>query len=135
MSLDLDRIWHRNFGRDDRIISSNGKEARFPYLDIETQEWIRDNIPDIELTTSQEETKEQFIQTNTFYDVDEVRGEGDKRLLRRVAKEWFGLQLGSQFEKRAIQFGSKIAKQTNILKFGSNRKANGKAQFINISSK
>jgi asparagine synthetase B (glutamine-hydrolysing) len=33
MSLDLDRIWHRNMGRDDRAISDNGKEARFPYLD------------------------------------------------------------------------------------------------------
>lgn len=36
MSLDLDRIWHRNFGRDDRMISANGKEARFPFLDVET---------------------------------------------------------------------------------------------------
>ena len=35
MSLDLDRIWHRNMGRDDRLISDNGKEARFPFLDIE----------------------------------------------------------------------------------------------------
>ena len=35
MSLDLDRIWHRNMGRDDRVISVNGKEARFPFLDIE----------------------------------------------------------------------------------------------------
>lgn len=33
MSLDLDRIWHRNMGRDDRIISYNAKEARFPFLD------------------------------------------------------------------------------------------------------
>ena len=34
MSLDLDRIWHRNMGRDDRVISVNGKEARFPFLDV-----------------------------------------------------------------------------------------------------
>jgi asparagine synthetase B (glutamine-hydrolysing) len=34
MTLDLDRLWHRNMGRDDRAISDNGKEARFPYLDI-----------------------------------------------------------------------------------------------------
>ena len=33
MSLDLDRIWHRNMGRDDRVISVNGKETRFPFLD------------------------------------------------------------------------------------------------------
>ena len=40
MSLDLDRIWHRNMGRDDRAISVNGKEARFPFLDIEVQRWL-----------------------------------------------------------------------------------------------
>lgn len=34
MMLDLDRIWHRNMGRDDRAISVNGKETRFPFLDI-----------------------------------------------------------------------------------------------------
>ena len=33
MSMDLDRLWHRNMGRDDRVISSCGKEARFPFLD------------------------------------------------------------------------------------------------------
>ena len=34
MRLDLDRIWHRNMGRDDRVISATGKEARFPFLDV-----------------------------------------------------------------------------------------------------
>ena len=29
MAMDLDRLWHRNMGRDDRAISANGKEARF----------------------------------------------------------------------------------------------------------
>mmetsp|Transcript_15478 Transcript_15478/g.17950 ORF Transcript_15478/g.17950 Transcript_15478/m.17950 type:complete len:207 (-) Transcript_15478:56-676(-) len=33
ISLDLDRLWERNFGRDDRAISSNGKECRYPFLD------------------------------------------------------------------------------------------------------
>jgi hypothetical protein len=56
-----------------------------------------------------------------------LRGLGDKKLLRRLAIEGFGLKVGGSFEKRAIQFGSKIAKQTNVIKFGSNRKANGKA--------
>ena len=44
MTLDLERIWHRNMGRDDRAISANAKEARFPFLDIEVQNWLRDNI-------------------------------------------------------------------------------------------
>lgn len=33
MSLDLNRLWHRNMARDDRVISHNAKEARFPFLD------------------------------------------------------------------------------------------------------
>ena len=65
-----------------------------------------------------------------LYDTTEKRGMGDKRLLREIAKESFGLGWASSFEKRAIQFGTKIAKQSNIKKFGSNRKANGKAQFL-----
>ena len=41
MSLDLNRLWHRNMGRDDRAISYNGKEARFPFLDTRVQEYLR----------------------------------------------------------------------------------------------
>ena len=40
MSLDLDRLWHRNMGRDDRVISSLGKEARFPYLSTQLLEFL-----------------------------------------------------------------------------------------------
>ena len=40
MSLDLDRLWHRNMGRDDRAISHNGKEARYPFLDIDLQTYL-----------------------------------------------------------------------------------------------
>ena len=55
------------------------------------------------------------------------RGQGDKKLLRLYASEVLGLSHASSFEKRAIQFGTRIAKQTNVATFGSNRKANGKA--------
>ena len=40
MSLDLDRIWHRNMGRDDRVISYCGKEARFPFLDVDLMKFL-----------------------------------------------------------------------------------------------
>ena len=123
MCLDLDRIWHRNMGRDDRVISVNGKEARFPFLDIEIQSWMKQNIPDTEETKGEELGESKCV----LFDWSAQRGAGDKKLLRYIAKESFGLQWASSFEKRAIQFGSKIAKQTNVAKFGSNRKANGKA--------
>ena len=47
MSLDLDRLWHRNMGRDDRAISHNGKEARFPFLDLDIQRYLSKNIPNL----------------------------------------------------------------------------------------
>ncbi|CDW72582.1 asparagine synthetase domain-containing protein 1-like [Stylonychia lemnae] len=112
MSMDLDRIWHRNMGRDDRAISYNGKEARFPFLDTSLMRYLRDNVD-----------------TKDLCDFSDFRGQGDKKMLREVAYQCFGFHFASKFEKRAIQFGTKIAKQTNIMKFGSNRKANGKAQY------
>lgn len=33
--LDLRRLWARNLGRDDRVLSDHGKEARHPFLDEE----------------------------------------------------------------------------------------------------
>jgi asparagine synthetase B (glutamine-hydrolysing) len=31
--LDATRLWRRNMGRDDRLVSDRGREARFPFLD------------------------------------------------------------------------------------------------------
>lgn len=112
MSLDLNRLWHRNFGRDDRVLTVCGKEARFPFLDTNLLQFMRDKCP-----------------TSRLCDWQDFRGKGDKRMLRLLAEKELGLRISCGFEKRAIQFGTRIAKQTNVLKFGSNRKANGKAQY------
>eukprot|EP00736_Rhodelphis_marinus_P005730 Rmarinus@m.16841 len=32
LEMDLRRLWRRNLGRDDRIVSDHGKEVRFPFL-------------------------------------------------------------------------------------------------------
>ena len=32
---DLNRLWIRNLSRDDRVISENGKEVRYPFLDAD----------------------------------------------------------------------------------------------------
>lgn len=69
MSLDLNRIWHRNMGRDDRVISNCGKEARFPYLDTELLKFMQTNCP-----------TEHLCNWNDF------RGQGDKKLLRLLAR-------------------------------------------------
>ena len=112
MKKDLDRLWLRNCGRDDRVFGENKLELRFPYLDKDLMEFLA-SIDDIK----------------QIADFSKPRGEGEKYLLRNVAKTILGFNLSCKFEKRAIQFGTKLAHQTNVNKYGSNNKANGKAQF------
>ena len=115
MKRDLDRLWLRNCGRDERVCGENLVELRFPYLDKDLMQFLG-SIKDIK----------QIV------DFDKPRGEGEKYLLRKVAKDIAGFKLSYKFEKRAIQFGTKIAHLTNLHKYGSNNKANGKAQFEEI---
>ena len=115
MKRDLDRLWLRNCGRDDRVCGENLVELRFPYLDYDLMKFLG-SIEDMK----------QIV------DFDKPRGEGEKFLLRKVAKDIAGFKLSYKFEKRAIQFGTRIAHMTNVHKYGSNNKANGKAQFEEI---
>lgn len=39
LELDVNRLGKRNLGRDDRVISHWGKEARFPFLDENLVKW------------------------------------------------------------------------------------------------
>ncbi|KDP41316.1 hypothetical protein JCGZ_15723 [Jatropha curcas] len=105
MKLDMQRIWKRNMGRDDRCIADNGKEARFPFLD---EDVIR-TLLDIPLWK--------------VANLNQPSGTGDKKILREVA--WMlGLHEAAILPKRAIQFGSRIARESNRKNFGSNRAAN-----------
>ncbi|KAI4386416.1 hypothetical protein MLD38_004348 [Melastoma candidum] len=105
MRLDMQRIWKRNMGRDDRCIADNGKEARFPFLDEDVIKVLLD-MPLWEIA-----------------DLDLPSGVGDKKILREVAR-LLGLTESSVRPKRAIQFGSRIARESNRKNFGSNRAAN-----------
>ncbi|KZV50222.1 asparagine synthetase domain-containing protein 1 [Dorcoceras hygrometricum] len=105
MKLDMQRIWKRNLGRDDRCIADNGKEARFPFLDEDVIKTLLD-IPLWEIA-----------------DLDQPSGVGDKKILREVAR-LLGLNEAADLPKRAIQFGSRIARESNKKNFGSNRAAN-----------
>ncbi|KAI3467239.1 hypothetical protein Pfo_023902 [Paulownia fortunei] len=66
MKLDMQRIWKRNLGRDDRCIADNAKEARFPFLDEDVIRTLLD-IPLWEIA-----------------DLDQPSGVGDKKILREV---------------------------------------------------
>ncbi|KAK9074571.1 hypothetical protein SSX86_007169 [Deinandra increscens subsp. villosa] len=105
MKLDMQRIWKRNLGRDDRCIADNGKEARFPFLDEDVIRLLLD-VPLWEIA-----------------DLRQPIGVGDKKILREVAR-MLHLQEAAVLPKRAIQFGSRIARESNRKNFGSNRAAN-----------
>lgn len=105
MRLDMQRIWKRNLGRDDRCISDHGKEARFPFLDEDVIRTLLE-FPLWEIA-----------------ELDEPVGRGDKKILREVAR-LLGLGGAAILPKRAIQFGSRIARESNRKNFGSNRAAN-----------
>ncbi|KAL5518997.1 hypothetical protein ACEPAH_680 [Sanghuangporus vaninii] len=91
LQLEIDRIPARNLGRDDRIISSHGKEARHPFLSLSVVNYLA-KLP-------------------VHYKLDPrlPLGLGDKTLLRLAARK-VGLELASSRKKRAMQFGSHSAR-------------------------
>jgi asparagine synthetase B (glutamine-hydrolysing) len=108
LAMEKDRLWTRNLGRDDRCISYHGKEARFPFLDEDVVGYLN-SLDVIQLC-----------------DMTKLAGEGDKMILRLIAKK-IGVCQCSGLVKRAIQFGSRIAKVSDTHRFGSTNKAKGTA--------
>ena len=90
----LDGISERNLGRDNRIVSDHGIAGRFPYLDENVVEYLC-GLP-----------------LEAKMNLDLERGIGDKIILRALAFS-FGLEKTALEPKRAIQFGSRIAKLEN----------------------
>lgn len=91
LQMDLDRLPTRNLGRDDRIIATHGKEARYPFLAGHVVDFL--------------------ARQPVWYKADMrfVEGVGDKMLLRSVARE-LGLHKAARRKKRAIHFGARTAK-------------------------
>jgi asparagine synthetase B (glutamine-hydrolysing) len=139
LAVDVKRLWRRNLGRDDRLVADVSREARHPFLDEEFASAACLDVPVEALVGfGQEEEEEKGVPP-------------DKRLLRR-ALLLLGRRRGggggggggeggdgeeedeedqdnpfaaaARREKRAIQFGTRLAKAMNVREFGSNRKAN-----------
>eukprot|EP01138_Halocafeteria_seosinensis_P006687 gb/GECG01006835.1/.p1 GENE.gb/GECG01006835.1/~~gb/GECG01006835.1/.p1 ORF type:complete len:692 (+),score=72.15 gb/GECG01006835.1/:1-2076(+) len=111
MDKDILRLWKRNLGRDDRVISSNSREIRAPFLDEDVAHFIAQ--VDLPIIT----------------DPRLPRGAGDKRILRRVAT-LLQIPCCSSLQKRAIQFGSRVARKCNEAALGtSHRKACGSDEY------
>ncbi|XP_068602442.1 asparagine synthetase domain-containing protein 1 [Brachionichthys hirsutus] len=91
LAMELGRISSRNLGRDDRAIGDHGKEARFPFLDEDVVSYLN-SLPVWEKA-----------------DLSLPRGVGEKLLLRLTARR-LGLGQSAALPKRAMQFGSRIAK-------------------------
>ena len=96
LKMEMDRISDRNLGRDDRILSDHGKESRLPFLDENVVSFLN------ELKIVQK------------CNMKLERGYGEKFLLRKLALDKFNLRFCSRLQKRAIQFGSRIAKMENL---------------------
>ncbi|CUS23808.1 LAQU0S12e00496g1_1 [Lachancea quebecensis] len=85
LEVQINNIYDRNLNRDDKIISSNGVEVRYPFLD------------------------DQVVAFSTQLPINY---KVNKIILRKVASQNLKLSGISEEPKRAIQFGAKSAKMT-----------------------
>jgi len=95
-------------------VSDHGREAWFPFLDEGVVLYL------------------QSLPLALKVDMSLPPGEGDKRILRLAAQR-AGLEDAALFVKRAIQFGTRIAKHTNVAAYGSNRKGKGTTSVNPVS--
>ncbi|PBP24711.1 asparagine synthase [Diplocarpon rosae] len=93
LKLDVNRLGKRNLGRDDRVISHWGREARFPYLDEQLVKWA------VECPIWQK-CGFQHIVSDTKQDPDIEPG---KKVLRLLAYE-LGLISVAMEKKRAASY-------------------------------
>eukprot|EP00803_Ostreobium_quekettii_P010644 evm.model.scf_78.13 EVM.evm.TU.scf_78.13 scf_78:150143-155524(-) len=104
LRLEVERLWIRNLGRDDRLIADHGREARFPFLCEDVMSFLA-HVPLWHL-----------------FDPERPRGSGDKMVVR-TALRLLGLPGVAERKKCAIQFGCRISKRANQRDFGGQRKA------------
>ena len=94
LTREITHISERNLGRDNRIVSDHGVAPRFPFLDENLVNFL------------------SKVPINLKSDYQYGRGRGEKLLLRLVAHN-MGLVSTALEPKRAVQFGSRIAKMEN----------------------
>ncbi|EEA04800.1 asparagine synthase family protein [Cryptosporidium muris RN66] len=107
MIMDIRRLWIRNLGRDDRICKYQSKGAFYPFLQI--------NVIEV-------------IGKLNFCNISGLKNGPTKPILRYISN-LLGLRFATKFKKRAIQFGTRSTRQTNLEHFDSNRKATATAIY------
>ncbi|MCJ1475879.1 hypothetical protein MMC13_004543 [Lambiella insularis] len=103
LELDFRRLGKRNLGRDDRVISHWGKEARYPYLDENVVGWVL-NRPVHEKCSFG-----QLAWLDSKAREEDCSLQPDKHILRLLAWK-LGMRAVAKERKRAIQFGARTAK-------------------------
>ncbi|WVW81812.1 hypothetical protein I302_103809 [Kwoniella bestiolae CBS 10118] len=89
--MDIARLPTRNLSRDDRMLSSHARDARYPYLSLSFISYL------------------SSLPVHIKCDPRLGEGQGDKILLRK-AVESVGLKRASGRVKRAMQFGTRSSK-------------------------
>lgn len=116
-------------------MAEHGREARFPYLDEDVMALLRALPMHLVRPRGQAVRRRLLLaslppaltlpnDTTTItqkFNLEEPRGIGDKKVLRHVAGALLGLEGAARLVKRAIQFGSRIAREANTHNFGSHR--------------
>jgi asparagine synthetase B (glutamine-hydrolysing) len=102
LKLDIDRLGRRNLGRDDRIISHWGREARFPYLDEALVRWA------VECPI----WEKCGFQSSVLRESENPELEPGKKVLRLLAYE-LGMHTVAQEKKRAVRFAPSLDYRAN----------------------
>lgn len=101
---DIDVIYERNLGRDDRAISCWGKELRYPYLD---EQFVRFSMEEIGCKDKVTMKWEDHVSKKKGPQRRKIITR--KAILRDMARD-IGISMAADESKRAIQFGAKSAK-------------------------
>lgn len=127
LQLDVDRIHTRNLGRDDRVISSHGKEARYPFLSMTLLAHLS-SVP-VHLKVDPRVVGHSDSEA-AIPPLDEdllvIRGLPGDKLLHRLAARKLGLWGAAGRAKRAMQFGSRSARMEE----GVSKKTKGGMELV-----
>ena len=91
LELDVGRLGKRNLGRDDRVISHWGREARFPYLDESLVKWA----------VERPVWEKCGFQTDSPDSLEHPQVDPEKKVLRLVAYN-LGMPSVAMEKKRAV---------------------------------
>ena len=104
LELDFSRLGKRNLGRDDRVISHWGREARYPYLDEALVKWALERPVWDKCGFGEMVVDKYSVEQDQSQEL-----EAGKKVLRLVAWK-HGMRSAAAEKKRAIQFGARTAK-------------------------